>query len=79
MSVIKVIELIAESEKGWEDAAQQVVAHATHTLHGIKSIYVQDMQAMVENGKITQIRLNAKVSFLIDDRKSSSRRRRPAR
>ena len=79
MSVIKVIELIAESEKGWEDAAQQAVAHATKTLHGIKSIYVQDMQAMVENGKITQFRLNAKVSFLIDDdRKASSRRRRTA-
>jgi len=33
MAVVKVIELLGESEKSWEDATQQVVAEATRTPH----------------------------------------------
>ena len=77
MSVIKVIELITQSEKGWEDAAQQALAEASKTIHGIRTIYVQDMQAVIENGKIAQFRLNAKISFLVEEgRKASTQRGR---
>ena len=75
MSVIKVIELIAQSEKSWEDAAQQAVAKANKTIHGIKNIYVQDMQTVIENGRIAQFRLNAKVSFLVEEGQKASARR----
>ena len=64
--VVKVIELLAESEKNWEDAAQNALAAASKTLRNIRSIYIKDMEAKVENGKITRYRINAKISFELD-------------
>lgn len=66
MSMLKVIEILAESDKSWEDAAQAAVANAAETLHGVKSIYLKDMEAVVSEGKITKYRINAKISFLLD-------------
>jgi dodecin len=61
--VVKVIELLSQSSKGWEDAAQSAVAEASKTLRNIRSIYVKEMTAEVENGKISNYRINAKVTF----------------
>ena len=66
MSVAKVIEIIAESDKSWDDAAAQALAEASKSVKNIKNIYVQDMQAIVENNSITKYRLNAKVTFVVD-------------
>jgi flavin-binding protein dodecin len=66
MAVIKVIELIAQSEKGWEDAVQAAVAEASKTLRDIKNVYIEDMQATVENGRVAQYRVNAKISLLVE-------------
>jgi flavin-binding protein dodecin len=66
MSVIKVIEVLSESKLSWEDAASQAVAKASKSLHNVKSIYIKDHSATVENGKITSYRINAKVSFVLD-------------
>jgi flavin-binding protein dodecin len=65
MSVVKVVELIAQSDKSWEDAVQVVLNEASRTIHDITGIYVRDLQAVVENGKISKYRLNAKVSFVV--------------
>jgi len=66
MGTHKVIELLAQSDKSWEDAAQTAVRDAGESLHGIKSIYVENLEAVVENNKITQYRINAKVTFEVD-------------
>ena len=67
MSMLKVIEVLAESDKSWDDAAQVAVTNAAKTVRHIKSIYVDNMQATVdENGKISKYRLNAKISFKIE-------------
>jgi len=66
MSMVKVVEIIAESKKSWSDAADNAVKQASKTIRNIKSLYVQDTQAVVEDGKITKYRVNAKVSFVID-------------
>lgn len=66
MSVVKVIEVLAESSKSWEEAANVAVQKAQESLHGIKSIYIQDFEAKVENGKIVKYRINAKISFALD-------------
>ena len=63
MSVHKVIEVLAQSEKGWEDAARQAVAAAAESVDNIKSIYIAEHQAVVEGGRITQYRVNAKITF----------------
>lgn len=66
MSMLKVIEVLAESGKSWEDAAQQAVSRASRTVHNIKSIYVENLEATVEEGQIKSYRINAKISFVLD-------------
>lgn len=66
MALLKVIEVLAESDKSWEDAAAQAVAQTAKTVHGIKSIYVKNMEAKVETNRITSYRINASISFLVD-------------
>jgi flavin-binding protein dodecin len=63
MSIIKVLELMSSSEKSWEDAAAQAVSEAGRTVKNIRSIYIQDHSAVVRSNKITEYRINAKVSF----------------
>jgi flavin-binding protein dodecin len=67
MSILKVIEVMANSEKSWEDAAQNAVEEAGKTLKHIRSIYLQDHSATVKNNKITEYRINAKISFEIEN------------
>jgi dodecin len=66
MAVVKVIELLGESEQSWEDATKQVVAEATKTLRGVTSVYIKEFQATVENDRVKNFRVNAKVSFLME-------------
>ena len=65
MDILKVIEILAESDKSWEDAAQQAVTKVSKTIRNVKSIYIKNMEAKVENNKIIEYRVNAKVSFEI--------------
>ena len=63
MSVVKVIEVLAQSEHGWEDAVQKALEEASKTVRNIKSIYVKDFQAIVEGGEIAAYRVDTKISF----------------
>ncbi|MFZ0694623.1 MAG: dodecin family protein [Alphaproteobacteria bacterium] len=65
MSVMKVTEFLAQSSKSWEDAAQTAVTIASKTVKDIKSIYVENFEAQVENGKITKYRINGKLTFAL--------------
>jgi len=65
MSIVKVIEVIAESEKSWDDAAKNALKEAAKSVKNIKSIYVENMEAKVSNNKIVKYRVNAKISFLL--------------
>lgn len=69
MSVIKVVEIMANSSKGWEDAAQNAVKHAAKTIKNIKSVYVKEQTAVVSGENITEYRVNVKISFVGDDEK----------
>jgi hypothetical protein len=67
MAVLKVIELMSESSKSWEDAAQKAIDKAGKTLKGIKSVWIQDFSATVDNkGRIATYRINCKVSFEVN-------------
>lgn len=65
--VVKVIEVLAESPHSWEDAARVALREASRSLHNITSIYIKDMQAVVRDGHVAAWRVNAKVSFIVDD------------
>ena len=69
MAVVKVIEILAQSPKSWEDAVQEGLKEVAKTIQDIQSIYVSDLQAVVDNNRIVQYRLNAKVSFIVRDQK----------
>ncbi|HZP92212.1 MAG TPA: dodecin family protein [Burkholderiales bacterium] len=66
MTMLKVIEVLAQSNKSWEDAAQVALREASKSVRNIKSIYIKDFEASVENGKIAQYRINAKISFVLE-------------
>lgn len=66
MTMLKVIEVLAQSDKSWEAAAQNAIDEAAKTVREIRSIYIKEMEATVENGKIAQYRINAKLSFLLE-------------
>ena len=63
MAVLKVIEIMASSEKSWEDAAASAVKIAGKTVKEIRSVYIQDMSAVVTKNKITEYRITTKISF----------------
>ena len=63
MAVLKVIEILANSDKSWEDAARQAVKHASETVKNIKSVYIKDQSATVKNNEIAQFRVTLKVTF----------------
>ena len=67
MPVVKVIEVLAQSEEGWEDAVDQALEEASKSVRNIKSIYVKDFQAIVEDGEIVAYRVNTKISFQVGE------------
>jgi flavin-binding protein dodecin len=66
MPVLKVIEILAQSDKSWEDAAQLAVNKAAESQRNIKFIYIKKMEATVENNKITNYRINSKITFMLE-------------
>jgi hypothetical protein len=66
MPIVKVIEVIASSTKGIEDAMDQAVAEASKTVRNIDSVYVKDIKAHVKDGKITTYGCVCKISFRMD-------------
>ncbi|HSL86237.1 MAG TPA: dodecin family protein [Bacteroidales bacterium] len=66
MTVVKVIELLAESKDGWEAATKEAIKEASKSIKDIKSVYVKDMQAIVEGNEIVNYRVNVKISFRVN-------------
>ncbi len=68
MAIVKVIEVLAQSAESFDDAVKVACAEVTKTTRGVQSIYVKEMQAIVENDQIVRYRVNAKVSFTVEDK-----------
>ena len=66
MAVMKVIEVLSESKKSYEDAINKAVEKASQSIKGIKSAYVNEQSAVVKNGKVTAYRVNLKITFQVD-------------
>lgn len=63
MAVLKVIEVLGNSTVSFEDAVKNVIKDVSKTVKNIKSVYVKDMQVTVNENKISEYRVNAKVCF----------------
>ena len=67
MAVAKVTEIISSSKEGFDDAVRKGIKRASKTLAEITSAWVQDQQVTVKNGKVTEYRVNLKVTFILND------------
>ena len=67
MSIAKVTEIIASSNKSFEDAVQQGIERANKTLENVKGAWIKDHKVKVEGGKIVEYRVVLKVSFVLKD------------
>lgn len=65
MSVAKVIEITAGSKKGLEDAIEQGIAKAGESLENVEGAWVQDIKVTCKDGKVSEWRVNMKVSFVL--------------
>lgn len=65
MAIVKVIEVIASSEKGFDDAVKQAVKETSKTIRNIDSVWVKDMKVHVKDGKIKSYGVICKVSFRV--------------
>lgn len=66
MAVLKVIEVLSNSDKSWEDATKKAVKHASKSVKNIRSVYVQDQSASVKDGQVVDFRVNLKITFEVN-------------
>ena len=59
-------EVIAQSDKGFDDAVQNAVAEAAKTIRGIRSVWIDNFKCEVKDDRIVEYRVNAKISFVVE-------------
>ena len=65
MAVMKVIEIMSDSTKSWEDATAKGIKKASKSLNNIKSAWVQSQSVTVKDGRVSSYRVSLKVSFQV--------------
>lgn len=68
MSVAKVIEVSATSKTSFEDAINQGIARASDTVSNVRGAWIKEQQVSVENGRISDFRVNMQVTFVLDEK-----------
>ncbi|GAB5401699.1 MAG: hypothetical protein Aureis2KO_32840 [Aureisphaera sp.] len=63
MAVLKVIEVLANSDESWEDATRKAVKQAAKSIKNIRSVYVNEQNAVVNGDDIVEFRVNVKITF----------------
>ena len=66
MTVVKVLELVGESQQSWQDAANQAVMEAAKTVHNITGVEVSNWPAHVNDGRISNYKANVRLAFVVD-------------
>ncbi len=67
MSIAKVTEVIAYSEKSFDDAIEKGVKRACKTIENVSGVWVKDQSMSVKNGKIKSYSVNLKITFILKD------------
>ncbi|HHZ20212.1 MAG TPA: dodecin domain-containing protein [Firmicutes bacterium] len=67
MNVVKVVELVADSPYGWQDAVEQAVSRAAETIDNISGIEVKNFTASVKDGKVTEYKADLHLAFRVND------------
>ncbi len=64
--VLKVIELMAGSERSWDDATKTAIEKASKSVNNVKSAWVKDQSVIVKDNQIVEYRVNVKISFAVE-------------
>ncbi|MCX7889365.1 MAG: dodecin family protein [Rhodobacteraceae bacterium] len=67
MSVARVTEISATSDKSFKDAIEAGIARANKTLRGVTGAWVKEQKVTVEKGRVTGYQVNMMVTFVLDD------------
>ncbi|TDR23614.1 dodecin family protein [Marinicella litoralis] len=67
MSVAKVTEIIASSNKSFDDAIENGIERASQTLKNVSGAWVESQKVVVNDGKVTEYRVAMKVTFILKD------------
>jgi hypothetical protein len=65
MAIAKVIEISTASDKSFDDAVRRGIARASETVQDIRGAWIKEQQVRVENGRISEYRVDMKVTFLL--------------
>lgn len=66
MAILKVIEVLSNSNESWEDATKKAVKEASKTVKNIRSVYVKEQSAVVDDGAVKEFRVNVKITFEVN-------------
>ncbi|MEZ5287434.1 MAG: dodecin family protein [Vicinamibacterales bacterium] len=67
MAIARVTEITAASKKSFDDAVEKGISRANKTLKNVTGAWIQDMKVEVTKGKISEYRVNMKVTFVLED------------
>ena len=67
MATMKVIELMEDSSKSWEDAVKQTVKRASKSVDNIRSVWVKEQSCVVDGDEISSYRVTVKLTFEVKD------------
>ena len=67
MAVLKVIEVLSNSQTSWEDATRKAVSKASDSVKNIRSAYVQEQSVVCDGSEVTEFRVNVKITFEVKD------------
>jgi dodecin len=68
MSVAKIIEVSSSSKKSFEDAVSTGIARVSQTMSGVQGAWIQEQKIVVSGGKITEYRVQMKVTFVLAEK-----------
>jgi len=63
--VVKVLELVGESPRSWQDAVESAVQEAARTVDHISGVEVYNLTGNVAGGQIVEYKANVKVAFVV--------------
>ena len=66
MGIAKVVEVNSISTKSFEDAIQTGIAKVTETVKNVSGAWVNEQKVVVKDNKITEYRVNLKISFVVE-------------
>ena len=67
MSVAKVMEITARSQKGFDDAMMQGIERAKSTVSNIEGAWIKEQKINMKNGSVENYQVDMKVTFILDE------------